>query len=272
MLSMRVRDVMRLPEPRWEAPRSADTAYGGSPGANRVLLFSGMDSGEKSTVVSAMEARGLPRLCVTSHSEQNTGMRLGEVLAEAVQADRMYWARISALREGKTPPPEVLDLADVEDAVIDEEVVPPPSSKQSSGSPSESPEQQATRDLWEQQMEEIHAEVKRRGEAGEDMSFMETPEAEEPQWMTDLLSKYPSLDQLFSGDQLDEMLAQRRDLMDGAEEDEELLRAGGADRRESGYATLEELMAAMTAAGHDAGGTGKTAPTVIGPELPPSMR
>ena len=79
MLAQKLKDLMRLPEPRWDAPRPVDTAYGGGAGSPRVLLFSGLDSGEKSTLVSAMEARGLPRLCVTSHSPGNTNSRLGTV-------------------------------------------------------------------------------------------------------------------------------------------------------------------------------------------------
>ena len=42
--------AMRHPEPNWSAARPTDATYGGAPGAPRVLLFSGLDSGERSVV------------------------------------------------------------------------------------------------------------------------------------------------------------------------------------------------------------------------------
>jgi hypothetical protein len=90
MLTERLRDALRSPEPDWGAPRPTDAAYGGGFGAARVVLFSGLDTGERSAVVSAMVARGLPRLCVASATPANAHARLGEVLATAVTEDRKY--------------------------------------------------------------------------------------------------------------------------------------------------------------------------------------
>jgi hypothetical protein len=187
MLAQRLRDVMRLQEPRRDAPRPAEAAYGGGAGSSRVLLFSGLDSGEKSAVVSAMEARGLPRLCVTSHTAENTGSRLGSILAEAVQADREYWARLQALREGRPLPPLTADVGDEEnggggginstaaaaDVADDESGGTEPDDAPDTEGDDVSPQDAATSppgsppDEFALHVQRIHAEVARRGAAGE---------------------------------------------------------------------------------------------------------
>ena len=290
MLAQRLRDVMRLQEPRWDAPRPAEAAYGGGAGSSRVLLFSGLDSGEKSTVVSAMEARGLPRLCVTSHNAENTDSRLGSVLAEAVQADREYWARLQALREGRPLPPQADDdeeqdgmsalqshggaAAAAGDATDESEGADPDHAPDSDGddaqasssahqaSPGSPPDELA------QHVQRIHAEVQRRGAAGEDLSFMEDPAGDnEPEWMKELLS-HRALDRFVSGPELEELLAQRQDLMDGAAPEEQ---AGGGGGETEGYGSLDELMAAIVAKSAEAGEKQKQEPVVYGPEAPPHL-
>ena len=286
MLAQRLRDVMRLQEPRWDAPRPADAAYGGGAGASRVLFFSGMDSGEKSTVVSAMEARGLPRLCVTSHTADNTDSRLGTVLAEAVQADREYWARLQALREGRPLPPVADDddeqdgmsaqqshggaAAAAGDADDESEGADPDHAPASDGDDSQASTSTARPgsppDELALHVQRIHAEVQRRGAAGEDLSFMEDPAGDnEPEWMKELLS-HRALDRFVSGPELEELLAQRQDLMDGSAPEEQ---AGGGEAE--GYGSLEELMAAIVAKSPETGEK-QTPPSVYGPEAPPHMR
>lgn len=285
MLAQKLKDLMRLPEPRWDAPRPVDTAYGGGAGSPRVLLFSGLDSGEKSTLVSAMEARGLPRLCVTSHSPGNTNSRLGTVLAEAVQADRLYWQRLQALRQGKPLPLE--DLMDDEEelgsgggaaaAAADDNSAgaepntvgdaAPAGASSADAATTSTPWPEEPSDDLARHVQRIHAELQRRAAAGEDLSFMEDPEGEnEPEWMKELLA-HRSLDRYVSGPELEEMLAQRQDFMDGAEADGGAAGGGG---QEEGFGTLDELMAAITAKSEELAAA--PPPGVYGPEAPPNLR
>lgn len=102
------------PRPGWGGPGGADdapsggggggVAAGGGPGSPRVLLFSGLDSGERSAVVGALEARGLPRLCVASATAASLAAPLGETLARAVAADRRWARGAAALRDGTYDP------------------------------------------------------------------------------------------------------------------------------------------------------------------------
>ena len=96
--------ALRTPEPDWGAPRPGTTPAGGGAGAPRVLLFSGLDSGERSVVVSALEARGLPRLAVASVTVANMSQPVGAVLAAAVETDRDWAARVAALKAGRPLP------------------------------------------------------------------------------------------------------------------------------------------------------------------------
>ena len=99
LLTAPLAEALRAPEPDWSAPRPVEVAYGGGFGTPRVVLFSGLDTGERSAVVSALEARGLPRLAVASATPANVRSRLGDVLSHAVTEDRKYVrARERAMR------------------------------------------------------------------------------------------------------------------------------------------------------------------------------
>lgn len=99
LLSEPVARALRHPEPQWDSPRPTYPGYGAAPGAKRVVVFSGLDSGERSAVVNCIEARGMPRVAATSLTEKNQGWPCGEVVAAAVRADRRY-VRVCAF-----PPP-----------------------------------------------------------------------------------------------------------------------------------------------------------------------
>ena len=78
-----------LEEPDWTQPRAHDRFnQGGEFGSNRCVIFSGLDRGEMATIVSAIEARGLPRLLVVVITGENAERSLGEALAEAVLESR----------------------------------------------------------------------------------------------------------------------------------------------------------------------------------------
>ena len=83
-------DALQIQEPDWEAPRSDDTfpIRGGEFGSRRCAVFSGLDRGEMATVVSAIEARGLPRLVTAVVTSENCERTLGEALALAVRDAR----------------------------------------------------------------------------------------------------------------------------------------------------------------------------------------
>ena len=291
MLSMRLRDALRTPEPDWLCARPVEASYGGGFGSARVLLFSGLDSGEKSAVVSALEARGLPRLAVTSLQPRNLDARLGEVLAAAVAADRRYVERLEALKRGVVLPPDPLDDDEDADDEEDEEALMPaqdadssedfgddngeeaPSAAQQqpaadSNAPSDGEEPEPE---WVRAMGAIQEEVARRGDLGEDLSFLRDPTLEEPPWMKDMLSSR-ALENHFSGAELEELRAQQRDFMDGAENDAAIAQAEARrGRAEEGYASLDELMAAMIAEEQAAGMGAPKKKVVFGP-VPPGQK
>ena len=94
-------DALQIQEPDWEAPRSDDTfpIRGGEFGSRRCAVFSGLDRGEMATIVSAIEARGLPRLVTAVVTSENCERTLGEALALAVQDARSDARRKEAARD-----------------------------------------------------------------------------------------------------------------------------------------------------------------------------
>ena len=82
-------EALAIPEPDWENPRLHERFnQGGEFGSQRVVIFSGLDRGEMATVVSAVEARGLPRLLTVVITGENLENTMGEALAEAVLESR----------------------------------------------------------------------------------------------------------------------------------------------------------------------------------------
>ena len=83
-------DALQIEEPDWERPRSDATfaVRGGEFGSRRCVVFSGLDRGEMATIVSAIEARGLPRLITAVVTAENCEKTLGEALALAVRDAR----------------------------------------------------------------------------------------------------------------------------------------------------------------------------------------
>ena len=105
-------DALRIPEPDWERPRS-DASFGvrgGDFGSRRCVVFSGLDRGEMAIIVSAIEARGLPRLITVVVTSENCEKSLGEALAVAVRD-----ARNDARRKEETRVPK--SAADLEAAM-----------------------------------------------------------------------------------------------------------------------------------------------------------
>lgn len=91
--------ALGLHEPEWENPRLHERFnQGGEFGSQRVIIFSGLDRGEMATVVSAIEARGLPRLLTVVLTADNVEQTLGEALAEAVKESRMEKKRREELK------------------------------------------------------------------------------------------------------------------------------------------------------------------------------
>lgn len=82
--------ALRHPEPAWSGPRAAFPGYGAAPGARRCVIFSGLDSGERSALVNCLEARGLPRIVAASVTAGNSRDACGEVVAKALRADKRY--------------------------------------------------------------------------------------------------------------------------------------------------------------------------------------
>jgi hypothetical protein len=85
---MTLEEVARTREPDWESPRDAALARGGEYGSQRAVIFSGLDLGEVAVIVSAIEARGLPRLPVVVADAENSRAPLGESLATALRRAR----------------------------------------------------------------------------------------------------------------------------------------------------------------------------------------
>ena len=105
-------DALQIPEPDWERPRS-DASFGvrgGDFGSRRCVVFSGLDRGEMAIIVSAIEARGLPRLITVVVTSENCEKSLGEALAVAVRD-----ARNDARRKEETRVPK--SAADLEAAM-----------------------------------------------------------------------------------------------------------------------------------------------------------
>lgn len=81
--------ALSLREPDWENPRQHGRFnQGGEFGSQRAVIFSGLDRGEMATIVSAIEARGLPRLLTVVITSENCEQTLGEALARSVKAAR----------------------------------------------------------------------------------------------------------------------------------------------------------------------------------------
>ena len=91
--------ALSLPEPDWLNPRTHDRFnQGGEFGTHRCVVFSGLDRGEMATVVSALEARGLPRLITVVITSENAERTLGEALAEAVKEMRAEKRRVEKVK------------------------------------------------------------------------------------------------------------------------------------------------------------------------------
>ncbi len=130
---------------------------------------------------------------------------------------------------------------------------------------------------WQTELDAFQAEVSRRGEAGEDLSFLSDPNAKEPPWVTELLASR-ALENFFSAEALADLERQR----DDAEAAEEARAGGGAPcdedaeegaqhehelgSMEEGYASMEELLAALTA---ERGPQAAARAQVFGPDPPP---
>jgi len=298
MLCLSVKDALLSPEQDWTRPRSTQAAYGGA-GSIRCLLFSGLDTGERSCIISALEARGLPRLPVTSLTRKNGGKKLGEVFVKAVQADRAYWENLQLIAQGKALPPPPPKKA-VEAATPAAPAPPVPAAElreperqapsigvskaDSSDSESESDSDSdgdgdaewddffgggaGPEPAWSQQLGRIEDEVLRRKEAGEDMAFLTDPGLAEPSWMQELLEERsltamfgrstPPVDwgeegegqaQAMSEEEREEAIRQALEERDAALAEEAAGRGGGESGgfvRADGYATLDELMEAIT--------------------------
>ena len=82
-------ETLSILEPNWENPRNEEEFNkGGEYGSQRCVIFSGLDKGEMATFISAIEARGLPRLVTVVITSENCEQSLGESLALAVQESR----------------------------------------------------------------------------------------------------------------------------------------------------------------------------------------
>ena len=91
--------ALSLPEPDWLSARAHDRFnQGGEFGSHRCVIFSGLDRGEMATVVSALEARGLPRLISVVITSENAERTLGEALAEAVKEMRAERRRVDEIK------------------------------------------------------------------------------------------------------------------------------------------------------------------------------
>jgi hypothetical protein len=91
--------ALSLPEPDWLSARTHDRFnQGGEFGSHRCVIFSGLDRGEMATVVSALEARGLPRLISVVITSDNADRTLGEALAEAVKEMRAERRRVDDIK------------------------------------------------------------------------------------------------------------------------------------------------------------------------------
>ena len=281
-LSLPLLTALRRAEPDWGAPRPPDPP-GGGVGSVRCLLFSGLDTGEKSAVVSALEARGLPRLAVTSLTRANRGAPLGEVLTSAVKADRAYVARLSALKEGRRvePLPEEEEEEEAYDDSLSEDAEKALNAALaqdvgSSSYPTDANGEDPDRPDWVKDLMRLQEEVLARGEAGEDLSFLTDESVDTPDWMTQLLGSR-SLEALAQRGILGEAEVEAaRAAVGGSEEERALFDetiaaaeaerarlekegggAGGAGREmekkpvypsPEGYGSLQELMEAVTGA------------------------
>jgi len=61
MTKRKVKDILYEEEMDWSQPRPSNV-LGGGDGSERCILFSGLDAGERATVVSELERQGLPRM------------------------------------------------------------------------------------------------------------------------------------------------------------------------------------------------------------------
>ena len=92
-------ETLAIEEPTWEVPRREDEFNkGGEYGSKRCVVFSGLDKGEMATIISAIEARGLPRLITVVITSENCEKTLGEALAAAVLESRVEKKRKEAIK------------------------------------------------------------------------------------------------------------------------------------------------------------------------------
>jgi hypothetical protein len=81
-------DVLRGAEPDWAAPRRDETAvlYDAAPGAQRVVIFSGLDTGERSAIATALARHGMrPPPAMAVAQERHATRPLADLLAKAVK-------------------------------------------------------------------------------------------------------------------------------------------------------------------------------------------
>ena len=81
-------DVLRSPEPDWLAPRRDEAAllYDAAPGAQRVVVFSGLDTGERSAIATALALRGMrPPPAMAVAQERHATRPLSDLLSKAVR-------------------------------------------------------------------------------------------------------------------------------------------------------------------------------------------
>ena len=81
-------EVLRSPEPDWLAPRRDEAAalYDAAPGAHRVVIFSGLDTGERSAIATALALRGMrPPPAMAVAQERHATRPLSDLLSKAVR-------------------------------------------------------------------------------------------------------------------------------------------------------------------------------------------
>ena len=128
---------------------------------------------------------------------------------------------------------------------------------------------------WQRELDAFQAEVARRAEAGEDLSFLADANAPEPPWVTQLLASR-ALENYFSAEAIAELEQQRDEVeaaLDGGEGGEggdawqhEHGPDGFEGSPEEGYPSMEALMAALA---REKGPEAAVRATVFGPDPPP---
>lgn len=103
MTKRKVKDILYEEEMDWSQPRPSGV-LGGGDGSERCILFSGLDAGERATVVSELERQGLPRMgCSVVYMDDLTVSRAHlSLLACFLLLIRGRWERCA---EGGWQPP-----------------------------------------------------------------------------------------------------------------------------------------------------------------------